>query len=404
MLIAHDREAHRAATCDEFRDAHVAESGTGELGTAESEVAPAEGAVRVLGLEFGEQPDRVRVRREMFHYKRRVEIVGFARLPAVLNGLGVLRRRGAREAEGCGWNSDGSDRKGGILSVSTRCISSPKQECATMSQIAAILTRSGSIQIELPAPDTEVMTGVPWGAVDAFPTPAYWAFQVLARRLTRTLPKYRLGQTLAEEVGACLLGGHGIPASVGLAAYQRLRERGAFCKSPVSEGQITAWLKEPLRIGERSVRYRFAAQKARYLAAALPIVWSAPLFTIGRELRDWLLALPGVGNKTASWIARNWLDADDVAILDIHIVRVGQAIGLFPRHMTVERHYVELEDRFLRFSAGLEIRASELDATIWQEMASSPRTVRHLLGYLRRLEEYTPSSHPERELVQPALA
>jgi endonuclease III len=42
------------------------------------------------------------------------------------------------------------------------------------------------------------------------------------------------------------------------------------------------------------------------------------------------MSLPGIGPKTASWIARNWLDADDVAILDIHIMRVGQVIGLFP--------------------------------------------------------------------------
>ncbi|MDZ3993341.1 hypothetical protein PspTeo4_24872 [Pseudomonas sp. Teo4] len=54
----------------------------------------------------------------------------------------------------------------------------------------------------------------------------------------------------------------------------------------------------------------------------LPWLWGRPLHS-GRALRDWLLELPGIGYKTASWVARNWLDADDVAILDIHILRAG---------------------------------------------------------------------------------
>lgn len=252
-----------------------------------------------------------------------------------------------------------------------------------MIQTAAILTRTGSIQVELPCAGVEVMEGVRWGSVDAFPTPAYWAYQVVARRLVGKPAAYRLGRTLAEEVAACLLGGHGIPATVGLAAYDRMRERGALSGDPVSEKDLEALLKEPLEVDGRSIRYRFAAQKARYLAAALPLAHTAPKFDVGRQLRDWLLAVPGIGHKTASWIARNWLDADDVAILDIHIMRVGQVIGLFPKNLTVERNYAELEERFLRLSTSLDVRASELDAVIWWEMASSPLTVRHLIEHLR---------------------
>ena len=252
-----------------------------------------------------------------------------------------------------------------------------------MIQTAAILTRTGSIQVELPSANVELMEGVRWGSVDAFPTPAYWACQVVARRLVGKPAGYRLGRTLAEEVAACLLGGHGIPATVGLAAYDRMRERGALSGGAVCEADLEALLKEPLNVNGRSIRYRFAAQKARYLAAALPLAHAAPKFEAGRQLRDWLLAVPGIGHKTASWIARNWLDADDVAILDIHIMRVGQTIGLFPKNLTVERHYAELEDRFLRLSTSLDVRASELDAVIWWEMASSPLTVRHLIDHLR---------------------
>lgn len=251
-----------------------------------------------------------------------------------------------------------------------------------MSQTAAVLTRNGAIQIELPAATTELLPGVHWGAVEAFPSPAYFAFQVIARRLVGRPAQYSLGRTLAEEVGACLLGGHGIPGEVGIAAYEQLRARGAFGATLPSQEQLEAWLREPIQVGKRSVLYRFAAQKARYLAYALPMLHCAPTFTVGRHLRDWLLDVPGIGPKTASWIARNWLHADDVAILDIHIMRVGQLAGLFPKNLTVERHYLQLEELFLKFSAALDVRPSELDAVVWYEMASSPASVRHVLDHL----------------------
>lgn len=164
------------------------------------------------------------------------------------------------------------------------------------------------------------------------------------------------------------------------------------------------WLKAPLMVGDRAVRYRFAAQKARYLAAALPAAKAAPAFDTGKQLRDWLMSLPGIGPKTASWIARNWLDADDVAILDIHIMRVGQVIGLFPLEQTVERHYMALEERFLRFAELLDVRASELDAIIWHEMASSPATARQLIHHLEAPGEYKPFARRRRQAQQTTLA
>lgn len=252
-----------------------------------------------------------------------------------------------------------------------------------MMQSAVICTKTGAIQLELPPPDEFLLNGIRWGAVDAFPTPAYWQCQVIARRLVGHPAQYKLGRSLTEEVAACLLGGHGIPASVGIAAYEKLRMLGAFNETIPSEEQIEAWLREPLNVEQRQVRYRFAAQKARYLAAAIPIIQSAPEFASGKQLRSWLMQIPGIGPKTGSWIARNWLDADDVAILDIHIMRVGQVIGLFPREFTVERHYFELEALFLEFSQSLDVRASELDAVIWYEMASSPATARTIIEQLR---------------------
>jgi N-glycosylase/DNA lyase len=248
-----------------------------------------------------------------------------------------------------------------------------------MSQLAGIVAGHLMVQVELPAADDEVMPGVAWGAVEAFPTPAYWAYQVLARRVMGTTIQHKLGRDLSEEVAACLLGGHGIPSEVGLAAFRRLRDAGVFHES-TSEAEIFRLLSEPLALGDRSVRYRFAAQKSRYLNAALEMLRreAAPMQS-GRALRDWLVQLPGIGLKTASWVARNLMDADDVAILDIHILRAGRLGGFFNATWTVEKNYLRLEERFIEFSTHLKVRPSELDSVIWLEMKMSPRTVHRLL-------------------------
>lgn len=232
------------------------------------------------------------------------------------------------------------------------------------------------INLSIPSAQEPVSDGLAWGQVEAFPTPAYWLFQVLARRVQAQTIRNRLGATLREEVGACLLGGHGIPADIGTLAFEHLRAKGAFMGVAPREETLREWLSEPMPLGARHVRYRFAGQKARYLAGAFELLASEPAPTqSGRALRDWLTQVPGIGPKTASWVARNWLDCDDVAILDIHLLRAGVLTGFFDAELTVERDYLELEQQFLRFCTAIGVRASELDAVIWAEMRSSPSSV-----------------------------
>ena len=45
-------------------------------------------------------------------------------------------------------------------------------------------------------------------------------------------------------------------------------------------------------------------------------------------LRDALTAIPGVGLKTASWAVRNHRASDSVAVLDVHIVRACEHLGI----------------------------------------------------------------------------
>ncbi len=166
---------------------------------------------------------------------------------------------------------------------------------------------------------------------------------------------------------------------------------------------LLEWLREPLDVEGRSVRYRFAKQKARYLCAALQkLCAEGPPLSTGKALRNWLLDIPGIGYKTASWVARNWLDADDVAILDIHILRAGLLGKFFESNLTVERHYLELEEQFIRFSKGLGVRASELDALMWLEMMSSPATVHSIMGIGHHAPESGSRRSPKKSKADPS--
>lgn len=256
-----------------------------------------------------------------------------------------------------------------------------------MTQLAYLETGKASIQIEFPSEETELMSGIPWGNIAGFPTIAYWAYRVLQRRLEHKTIQYKLGRTLLEETAACLLGGHGIPASMGLAAFEHLRDKNAFSGEIISEDKLYMWLSEPIKHNNKLARYRFAKQKAKYLhSAIIKLSQNAEPKTSGRELRDWLMNINGIGPKTASWIVRNWMDANDVAILDIHLYRAGLLGKFFPKEMTIEKNYFDLEERFLAIADAINVNASELDAVIWHEMQNSSRVMKLLNQFYSETE------------------
>ncbi len=229
--------------------------------------------------------------------------------------------------------------------------------------------------LTLPPARTQIMPGIRWGRFDEFFTPAFWAARAWQFEPDQSFEPARLGNSLREELAACLLGGFGIPAEVGLAAYERIARSGVL-EADVTAFEIEKLLTEPLLVRGRHVRYRFYRQKARHLAESLAMLrgWSAEP-SGDRALRDSLAELSGVGLKTASWITRNWRSSDAVAILDIHICRACAAIRVFNKSPSPTRDYAELEERFLLFSTALGVRASVLDNLMWQTM----RGIGHLL-------------------------
>src|SRR3954470_17393644 len=103
-----------------------------------------------------------------------------------------------------------------------------------LSQQMRACVPGGVAVLELPAPDDEALQGVSWGRFDVLFTPAFWAGRAWLSNLDGEQRTHRLGRTLREEIAACLLGGFGIPAEIGLAAFSRLRDRGLLDGEPAA--------------------------------------------------------------------------------------------------------------------------------------------------------------------------
>lgn len=232
-------------------------------------------------------------------------------------------------------------------------------------------------QFCLPCPDEELFPGVRWGEMEVFFTPAFWASRAWIHEVYGeewTFTHYKIGSTFQEEVVACLLGGHGITAEMAISAFQHLKGKGLL-EGRASREDLASALREPMVSGQRSIHYRFPNRRADFIAAALQILeQKGTMPSGGRDLRAFLMGFPGIGPKTASWIVRNWFDADDVAIIDIHVQRACVLAKLFPEELTPARHYFRMEERFLEFATAIRTRASTLDNLVWNYM----RNIGHL--------------------------
>jgi thermostable 8-oxoguanine DNA glycosylase len=222
-------------------------------------------------------------------------------------------------------------------------------------------------------PLSEIVPGVPVGRADEVFSPAFWGEMACAAE-RGDYGDIQLGANLAEEIAACLLGGFGMPAEMGLAAFDRLKER-ELLYAGVPADVLEVALSEPFGGRLNGRRYRFPRQKARFVSASLERLPQLQEHACDLAFRDELATLPGIGLKTASWVVRNRRRSNHVAVLDVHIIRAGRYIGLFAPPMNPTRHYRTMEARFIALARALSVRAADLDSAMWQVM----RLIGHLM-------------------------
>ena len=239
-----------------------------------------------------------------------------------------------------------------------------------MSQCVLFQLDGQIVQRELPDPDVRVWNEITWGEHYCLFTPAYWVSHVWTNQLDTTATSPYFSQSsLAEEVSFCMLSGFGITAELAGAAFDSCRLHGLIEKYCDDENAWAAVLKSPLNQNGKQVHYRYPNQKAKFLADAMRVLKEGRIdLSNGVALRDSLLQIKGCGLKTAGFIARNFLDSDEVAILDIHVIRACQLMNLFSDKDKVEKDYKGMEQRYIEFCKAIKIRPSVLDCVIWSQM------------------------------------
>lgn len=218
-----------------------------------------------------------------------------------------------------------------------------------------------------------------WGEDYMIGTPAFWVNQ--AKSLPQKL-NLRVGKSLREEIIFCILGGHGITFELNEAAFHALKREGLVHGDSIpSEMQIEAVLKQPLNVNGRikPIRYRFPVMKSKRIHQALKILKSSAPPAHPLSLRNWLMTLPGIGYKTASWIVRDYLNSDLIAIIDIHVQRAGVAAGFFKPYWKLPNDYNLFEKAFLGYAKIGGVSASILDICIWEHMRGFGRHAKTLL-------------------------
>lgn len=233
----------------------------------------------------------------------------------------------------------------------------------------------------LPEPHNEVMPGLKWGSIYQLYTPAFWKYQYLINKFPSGINVHRLSECVREEIVMCMLGGYGIPSEMGLLAFERLKSERLIVPYANFDHILTALSSSFYTPGGNNVKYRFARQKASYIYEFLnrPDIEYIPSSN-DLAFREWLTTVKGIGYKTASWITRNWLRSENVAILDIHLLRAGVITGFFHPDYNLNSEYLALEQRFLIFCKKLDVRPSDMDAIIWQYMKKNNRLALNILA------------------------
>lgn len=243
-------------------------------------------------------------------------------------------------------------------------------------RVLHLTSRQLCTELALPPSDESLLGRIKWGHFSQPFTPAFWRASLWLKGDEPLRLATRSHNSVRRETVFCLLGGYGIKAEVAQAYFRKLVTAGIFSGRHTSEAALRQLLRTPATFRRKIYGYRFPNQKARYLAHALTAFSEGNIPRNDLGLRDWLLQLPGIGQKTAAWIVRNCLGSDNVAIIDIHLQRAGRLMGLFDNRGLTDRTYAYFEKRFLDLARAMQVKAGELDMLIWETMrqhAVAPR-------------------------------
>jgi len=158
------------------------------------------------------------------------------------------------------------------------------------------------------------------------------------------------------------------------------QSKAIYCDEAVKElvrsGSLLKGEKSDIKANLR--RVRFPNSKASYLIAARKAFKNSGRFDIKSKIdegnifktREWFVKnIKGLGYKEASHFLRNIGFGNDIAILDIHILRSLKRYGIIKKIPSLinRKIYLNVENKMRGFSLKIGIPLQELDLLFWSE-------------------------------------
>ena len=182
-----------------------------------------------------------------------------------------------------------------------------------------------------------------------------------------------------DELLFCLLGGFGITYEHGQSAYGTIRQLRPFSSDWQYEHLFEAILSslmrpqfEPRRRDGSFRRYRFPRQRASVIVKARKwVLTQEPLdkclirLDSPKDRRRFLSECPGVGFKSASWLLRNLGLGNELAIIDVHLLRALMDARRISRDVRIPKDYEMAEEAFLAWCDELGAPAAAFDLFVW---------------------------------------
>lgn len=183
-----------------------------------------------------------------------------------------------------------------------------------------------------------------------------------------------------SELLFCLLGGFGVTYEHGRSAANVVGPLNPF-SDYWDENVLLQTLSATLSLGQflprrrdgSLRRYRFPRRKARLIVDARKWLQKHRSLTVrlqeipdSHTRRELLCECPGIGMKTASWLLRNLGWADDVAIIDIHLLRALLKSGRINSDVQLPEDYENAERAFLSWCKELDAPPPAFDLFVWE--------------------------------------
>jgi hypothetical protein len=183
-----------------------------------------------------------------------------------------------------------------------------------------------------------------------------------------------------DEILFCLLGGFGVTFEHSRSAAKIVADLEPFSESWDDDQlfETIVWTLsrprfDPPRRDGTLRRYRFPQRKALLIVNArgwlrqhAPLDKRLEALSSAKDRRAFLCSCPGIGPKTASWLLRNLGWAEDLAILDVHVVRALSEARRIGRDVRLPRDYDAIEDAFLEWCRELGAPVPAFDLFVWE--------------------------------------